>query len=72
MKYLQYNLLFICAICIVLFSACDDSFLEIRPDNYIPESDLLKTPADAQEYLNSSYKALAGGDFMGGNFQILS
>lgn len=72
MKSIQYKLLLFCTISIFLFSACDDSFLEIRPDNYIPESDLLNTPEDAQEYLNSSYKALAGGDFMGGNFQILS
>jgi len=72
MNHIKYKLLLFSFASIFFFSACGDEFLEIVPDDYLPESELLTTPEHAQEYINSSYKALASGDFMGGNFQILS
>jgi hypothetical protein len=52
--------------------SCGDNFLEKRPDTALEESEFLSTPAQAQEILNAAYKALADGNFMGGQNWLLA
>lgn len=57
----------------LLIASCNDSFLEIRPDNATDTDEtFIESKADAQEVLNGAYKALSYSGFLGGNAQFLS
>lgn len=64
--------LFLSASLLLGLSACSDDFLAIEPDDTIPVEEFIKTASDAQEVLNSSYKALSGKYAMGGSSQFLA
>ncbi|MEM7368106.1 MAG: RagB/SusD family nutrient uptake outer membrane protein [Bacteroidota bacterium] len=51
---------------------CDDSFLEIVPEDAATTGIFWQTPADVQEALNGAYDAFRSGSFMGGQGQFLS
>lgn len=53
-------------------SGCNDSFLEIVPEDAATTGVFWQTPSDVQEALNSAYDAFRSGSFMGGQGQFLS
>ncbi|MBP9140164.1 MAG: RagB/SusD family nutrient uptake outer membrane protein [Chitinophagales bacterium] len=58
---MNYKYLFFCffsLMILLLAPACSDNFLEIRPDEAIPQSEFFKTPQDAQNVLNAAYDAI--------------
>lgn len=59
------------AVAVLSLSSCKD-FLYDPPTDYIPEEESITTAARAQEVLNASYNALRGGNFLGGNVQVIN
>lgn len=62
----------ILALVALLFTACDDSYLETPPQDSFTLEEFMGTPDKAQELLNSAYNALRSGGFMGGQMQFMS
>ncbi|MEL6674430.1 MAG: RagB/SusD family nutrient uptake outer membrane protein [Bacteroidota bacterium] len=55
-----------------LFTACDDSFLEIVPEDAGSLEEFWQTSSDVQEALNGAYDVMRSGNFLGGQGQFLS
>ena len=57
---------------VALLIGCNDSFLEIKNEDTIQESEFFVSSADVTENLNAAYRALAEGNFMGGLMQNMA
>ena len=57
---------------LLLLPSCNDSFLEIVPDDNVTVEEFMDTPAEAREMLNGAYKSLASGSFMGGQGWLMA
>ncbi|MBL7831109.1 MAG: RagB/SusD family nutrient uptake outer membrane protein, partial [Saprospiraceae bacterium] len=54
------------------FTACNDDFLEYKPDNAFTAEDRIANKADLVTYLNGMYDALSYSSTFGGQFALIS
>lgn len=72
MKRFSLIKIFIFSSFVLVMNGCSDSFLKIDNEDTIEESTFFQSPEDVVENLNSAYRALAEGSFMGGLMQNMA